>query len=158
MVVVCRRRAGACPSKLVSDRGVCFKILSQQQFLTVLVFSQMDWLPTPHKAVLQTSIVAACCPLLPPAACSERVLMIPHPRNGQSINDMFNNRTEWMLVDRSKISFTGNECDKVRAGVACCGAASCISLMSTPQACMVCSCAFQRRGAEEAAMQRHLCD
>ncbi|WIA16742.1 hypothetical protein OEZ85_013396 [Tetradesmus obliquus] len=44
---------------------------------------------------------------------SERVLMIPHPRNGQSINDMFNNRTEWMLVDRSKISFTGNECDKV---------------------------------------------
>jgi hypothetical protein len=41
--------------------------------------------------------------------------MIPHPRNGQSVNDVFANRTEWMLLDRSKISFDGGECDKVRS-------------------------------------------
>jgi hypothetical protein len=41
--------------------------------------------------------------------------MIPHPRNGQSVNDVFANRTKWMLLDRSKISFYGDECDKVRA-------------------------------------------
>jgi hypothetical protein len=39
--------------------------------------------------------------------------MIPHPRNGQSVNDVFANRTEWMLLGRSRISFDGGECDKV---------------------------------------------
>jgi hypothetical protein len=42
--------------------------------------------------------------------------MIPHPRNGQSVNDVFANRTEWMLLDRSRISFDGGECDKVCNG------------------------------------------
>jgi hypothetical protein len=54
-----------------------------------------------------------CRCLLLCAACSERVLMIPHPRNGQSVSGVFANRTEWMLLDRSRISFDGGECDKV---------------------------------------------
>lgn len=41
--------------------------------------------------------------------------MIPHPKSGQTILDVFANRTEWMLLDRSRISFDGTECDKVRA-------------------------------------------
>ncbi|KAF6259714.1 dihydrouridine synthase-domain-containing protein [Scenedesmus sp. NREL 46B-D3] len=44
---------------------------------------------------------------------SERVLLIPHPRSGQSVSDVFANRTEWMLLDRSRVSFDGGECDKV---------------------------------------------
>eukprot|EP00879_Flechtneria_rotunda_P030746 GHRR01033419.1.p1 GENE.GHRR01033419.1~~GHRR01033419.1.p1 ORF type:complete len:158 (+),score=40.91 GHRR01033419.1:1102-1575(+) len=45
--------------------------------------------------------------------CSEKVLMIPHPKKGQTLQDVFANKTEWMLLDRSLISFTGTECDKV---------------------------------------------
>eukprot|EP00775_Hariotina_reticulata_P002496 gene2496-2799_t len=44
---------------------------------------------------------------------SERVLMIPNPKVGQSSQDIFGNRSEWLLLDRSKISFDGTECDKV---------------------------------------------
>jgi hypothetical protein len=47
--------------------------------------------------------------------CSERVLMIPHPKSGQSMQEVFANRTEWMLMDRSRITFDGSECDKVCA-------------------------------------------
>lgn len=39
--------------------------------------------------------------------------MIPHPKSGQSLEDVFANRSEWMLLDRSRISFDGSECDKV---------------------------------------------
>lgn len=39
--------------------------------------------------------------------------MIPHPKSGQSVSDVFANRSEWMLLDRSKVSFDGTECDKV---------------------------------------------
>lgn len=70
------------------------------------------------------SCVMSCSAMLGPACClllcwdvwcccSERVLMIPHPKSGQSLQDVFNNRSEWMLLDRSRISFDGSECDKV---------------------------------------------
>lgn len=49
--------------------------------------------------------------------CSEKVLMIPHPQSGQTVSQVFANRTEWMLMDRSRISFDGSECDKVCDGV-----------------------------------------
>jgi hypothetical protein len=39
--------------------------------------------------------------------------MIPNPKVGQSSQDIFGNRSEWLLLDRSKISFDGTECDKV---------------------------------------------
>lgn len=41
--------------------------------------------------------------------------MLPHPKQGQTLQDVFANRSEWMLIDRSRISFDGGECDKVRA-------------------------------------------
>lgn len=46
--------------------------------------------------------------------------MIPHPKGGQSLDDVFNNRSEWMLLDRSRISFDGSECDKVCEAVGFC--------------------------------------
>ncbi|KAF8065442.1 HAP2 [Scenedesmus sp. PABB004] len=48
-----------------------------------------------------------------PPVLSEKVLMIPRPRVGQSVQDVFANRSEWLLLDRSRISFDGTECDKV---------------------------------------------
>lgn len=45
--------------------------------------------------------------------CSEKVLLMPHPRDGQTLNDVLSNRSEWLLLDRSRISFDGSDCNKV---------------------------------------------
>lgn len=66
--------------------------------------------------------VCACtvpCPPSPSFTCldlqhpSPKLLMIPRPRAGQTLPDVLNNRTAWMLVDRSLISFDGTQCDRV---------------------------------------------
>jgi hypothetical protein len=54
-----------------------------------------------------------CCCCCCCYTISSKLLMIPRPVPPQRLSDVLANRTNWMLVDRSLVSFDGTQCDKV---------------------------------------------
>jgi hypothetical protein len=47
-------------------------------------------------------------------SCSDRVLMVPFPKGTQQWQDVWADRSEWMLLGRNQISPDGRDCDRVR--------------------------------------------
>lgn len=58
-------------------------------------------------SIMTTTFCCCCC------CVSSKLLMMPRPVRPQSLSDVLGNRTNWMLVDRSMVSFDGTQCDKV---------------------------------------------